>query len=259
MARESVEKRNGPRPRVHWSLRLLGWALVFAAGMAAGRALASSAEGLERDGPEAGSGEAGVKIEVPCLDQRGRFPTGCESVTAVMALNYAGVDIGVDRFVDELLPKGSAPHMEEDCLLSADPYQCFMGDPRSEDGWGCYAPVIEGAAGLALSETGSGQKVEDLCGTALEELMEGYVSKGTPVILWATQGMEAPSYGPTLTIEGTGERFDWIRPEHCLLLVGERGDTYLFNDPLEGETVAYSKKAVQLAYEALGSQALAIR
>ena len=28
------------------------------------------------------------------------YPTGCESVSAVMALQYAGVDITVDTFID---------------------------------------------------------------------------------------------------------------------------------------------------------------
>lgn len=69
--------------------------------------------------------------------------------------------------------------------------------------------------------------------------------------------LEAPVYGETLTVEGSGRRFDWISPEHCLLLVGEEGDTYLFNDPLEGRRMAYEKRAG--AYEALGSQALAIK
>ena len=37
-----------------------------------------------------------TKIKVPYIDQSGRYPTGCESVTAVMLLRYLGCDITVD-------------------------------------------------------------------------------------------------------------------------------------------------------------------
>ena len=43
-----------------------------------------------------------TKIKVPYIDQSGRYPTGCESVTAVMLLRYLGCDITVDEFYPEL-------------------------------------------------------------------------------------------------------------------------------------------------------------
>ena len=36
------------------------------------------------------------KVDAPFIDQRDKYPTGCESVTAVMALQYAGVEITVE-------------------------------------------------------------------------------------------------------------------------------------------------------------------
>ncbi len=50
----------------------------------------------------------------PFIDQRDKYPTGCESVTAVMALQYAGVDITVEEFIDNYLPQGNAPYTRED-------------------------------------------------------------------------------------------------------------------------------------------------
>lgn len=257
-----------PKFRAHWSVKLLGYAwaaaVVFIIGMVVGGVLSErgSAEALEPEAAQAAQEgqKAALALEVPCLDQGDKFPTGCESVTAVMALNYAGVDISVDTFIDAYLPKGSAPeYVADNEYLCADPDEYFLGDPRSEDGWGCYAPVIQSTIGRVLQENGSNRTVEDLSGKTLRQLVDNYVARGVPVILWGTMWMDKPSYGPTMTVEGSGRRFDWIRPEHCLLLVGEEGDTYLFNDPLEGRTVAYEKKAVQTAYEALGSQALAIK
>ena len=104
-------------------------------------------------------------------------------------------------------------------------------------------------------------KVEDLTGQGIKALCENYVTEGVPVILWGTIGMEAPRRGGTLTVasaSGENRQIDWISPEHCLLLVGVDGESYWFNDPMEGQTVAYDQAAVQQAYEALGSQALAV-
>jgi uncharacterized protein YvpB len=271
MQKENLKYAEYPRFRVHWSVKLLGlaWAvaLVFIIGMVIGGML-----GFVEEPPEGAANEAAEQseyrvLEVSCLDQRREFPTGCESVTAVMALNYAGVDISAGDFVDLYLPKGSAPYESNGEApysvnaeyLCADPNEYFLGDPRSEGGWGCYAPVIKSAVLAVLKDHGSEREVLDLCGLDMAELVDGYIAKGIPVMVWATQGMEEPRYGDTLTVEGSGRQFDWIRPEHCLLLVGESEGEYLFNDPLEGKTVAYEKKAAERAYEAQGRQALAIR
>ena len=37
-------------------------------------------------------------IDVPYLDQSVRYPTGCESVSAVMLLRYLGYEMSVDEF-----------------------------------------------------------------------------------------------------------------------------------------------------------------
>ena len=41
-----------------------------------------------------------VIIEAPYIDQSPRWPTGCESVSAVMLLRYLGYDITVDEFIN---------------------------------------------------------------------------------------------------------------------------------------------------------------
>ena len=82
-------------------------------------------------------------LDVPFLSQLPEFPTGCESVSAVMALQYLGIDLSPGEFVDRYLPLGDAPHQGEDGVLTGcDPSEAFPGDPRSESGWGCFAPVI---------------------------------------------------------------------------------------------------------------------
>jgi uncharacterized protein YvpB len=89
-------------------------------------------------------------VSAPFIDQRDGYPTGCESVSAVMALRAAGVEITVDEFIDEYLPRGAAPRLVDGVLVGADPNVAFPGDPRSANGWGCFAPVIERAMAKAL-------------------------------------------------------------------------------------------------------------
>ena len=43
------------------------------------------------------------KIEVPYIDQSVKYPTGCESVSAVMLLKYLGYEITVDEFIKNCL------------------------------------------------------------------------------------------------------------------------------------------------------------
>lgn len=199
-------------------------------------------------------------LDVPFLDQRKEFPTGCESVSAVMALQYWGVEITPDEFIDRYLPRGEAPHWDEDGnYVGCDPRKAFPGDPRTEEGWGCYPPVIETALEQLLREReGPSLSIETLYGQELEGLFENYVNQGVPVLLWATIGMAEPTVSDSFFIEGTGEEFLWRYPMHCLVLVGEDESNYYFNDPMAGKDTAYSKEAVEQAYTGLGRQALVL-
>lgn len=199
-------------------------------------------------------------IDVPFIDQRDKYPTGCESVTAVMALQYAGVDITVEEFIDNYLPQGNAPYTREDgTLVGADPWKVFLGSPYEESGWGCYAPVITGALEQLLQDRGlEGLSVQELEGESLDKLCREYIDAGTPVLLWATIAMEAPVESTQFFLEDSGQLFTWLYPLHCLLLTGEDKDCYYFNDPLVGKNVAYPKEQVEAAYEGIGMQAVVL-
>ncbi|MEE1329632.1 MAG: C39 family peptidase [Acutalibacteraceae bacterium] len=66
-------------------------------------------------------------LSVQHISQRDNWPTGCESVSAVMALNYAGIDISVDDFINNYLEKTTAPF---------NPNLSFGGSPYDSGGWG---------------------------------------------------------------------------------------------------------------------------
>ncbi len=187
-------------------------------------------------------------INAPFISQVGTYPTGCESVSTVMALNHAGDNISVDTFIDTYLPKGNA--------TSFDPNICFGGDPRSSAGMGCYAPVIESAASKATK--GKRITVSKLNNKSLSYLCSNYIDHGVPVVIWATSGNMAEAYiGKSMTYEG--RKIQWIAPEHCLLLVGYDENNYIFNDPLKSQAKTYyPRNSTENAYYALGAQAVVI-
>jgi len=191
-------------------------------------------------------GTAGISklIDAPFISQLNSYPTGCESVSAVMGLNYLGFDITVDGFIDNYLPQGSAS--------SFDPNVCFGGNPRSQSGMGCYAPVIEKASKSALD--GYGVTVIRHDNLSISNLCQKYIDNDIPVIIWATQDMQTPRNGVVINYNNTN--IQWIAPEHCLLLVGYNENNYIFNDPLKSKNYSYSRSAVENAYYGLGAQAV---
>lgn len=200
----------------------------------------------------AGGPEKSPVLEVPALSQTD-WPTGCESVSAVMALNWAGADLTVEDFVYGFLPMDELWMDAAGQLCGPSPADTFIGDPAGR-GYGCFAPVLARAMSRAAP---AGYRALDLTGSPLSELACAYLRHNIPVVIWATMEMRPVEAGTQWMLPG-GEVFTWPSGEHCLLLVGETAERYLLNDPRAGETVCYDKELVRRRYESLGSQAVAL-
>ena len=196
-----------------------------------------------------------VMVEnVPFISQLVKYPTGCESVSAVMVLNWAGVEVTVDEFIDNYLAVGTAPYRDENGeLKGCDPWKEFPGDPRTEKGWGCFLPVVVNA----VEKMGAGVELVPMRGEPLEKLCHDWIDRGIPLVFWATIHMNPPrEYTRWKTSEG--KEIVWISPMHCLVLIGYDEEGYWFNDPTDGEKKWFPKSAVEAGYTAQGCQALAI-
>ena len=200
----------------------------------------------------AGGPEKSPVLEVPALSQTD-WPTGCESVSAVMALNWAGADLTVEDFVYGFLPMDELWMDAAGQLCGPSPADTFIGDPAGR-GYGCFAPVLARAMSRAAP---AGYRALDLTGSPLSELACAYLRHNIPVVIWATMEMRPVEDGTQWMLPG-GEILTWPSGEHCLLLVGETAEGYLLNDPRAGETVCYDKELVRRRYESLGSQAVAL-
>ena len=197
-------------------------------------------------------------IDVSVMGQYPDFPSGCESVAAVMNLNYYGIDVTVGQFVDGYLSTGIAPSANNGIWYSSDPNETFLGDPRSSDGWGIWAKGLEKAINKCLDNYLGNYTVTVTYSETLDSLCEKYIANNIPVLVWVTADMAEPYKNITAYVIGTDRTFTWISPSHCMLLVGYDETGYYFNDPITGKREKYSKSASDTAFKGNGSQAVVI-
>lgn len=202
------------------------------------------------------SGErSAVRLDVPYIGQKNVLPTGCELVSAAMLLRYYGYQTSLDDLVDRYLDR--APLVRDgERLYGPHPSEAFVGDPRSTQGYGCYAPVIERMLNRVLT---NGRRAVVYEGVSLAQLERTCLDQGRPVLLWVSIDMRETGPGTTWTIRETGQSFTWTKPEHCMVLVGYDDTAYYFNDPYNNNgLVSYPKAVVEARYRAFGSQAVAV-
>lgn len=215
---------------------------------------AESSESAPASEPDASSEEpvkAARLLDVPLICQYPALPTGCESVAATMLLNYYDVPVDAETFAGEWLE--CEPYYYEDGVMyGADPTEKFVGDPFSQHSYGCFAPVVA----KAINGNCFTVKAIPLSGVPFEDLL-ARVSRGDPVLIWATGQMMEPMQGAVWTLPN-GKKLQWKRGEHCLVLVGYDSNCVYLNDPDSGERIKYDRELVAARYEAMGSWALEI-
>lgn len=188
------------------------------------------------------------------------IPTGCESVSAAVVLNYLGIQISPDEFIDRFLPKQEFYMIGED-LYGANPEENFVGNPYVTGSLGCFPPVIIDAVNR-LKESGYAQSenitAEELEAVSLEEMCQKYIAKDIPVLVWTTVYMSEPKQGRTYYLED-GTEYTWKSGEHCMVLCGYNESYYYFKDSLSnGETVRYEKNLAERRYYQMGERAMII-
>ncbi len=191
---------------------------------------------------------------VPIIEQNPDFPTGCESVSACMVLQYLGYDVTPDEFISLHLPKDDNFYHKNGICYGPDPYDVFVGDPTNDRSYGCMSPVISKALDSYFGNNEWGCVVEK--GT-LNTLCEKYISKGIPTLVWVSMEMDIPRPGDIWTLPD-GNEYQWLAGEHCMVLLGYDETHYYFNDPYNGETIGYERELSEQRFAAFESQAIVI-
>lgn len=184
----------------------------------------------------------------PVLNQYPELPTGCEVTSLTMVLNFYQLAADKCDIADNYLEKGE--------VGAVDFRVAFEGDPRDENSYGCYAPVIVKAADAYLTANNSTMKATDLTGTAFADLFQ-YIDKGIPVIVWGTLDCEEGHYSVTWEVDG--KELTWFTPEHCMVLVGYSDYQVWVADPVHGDIRVYDRELFRVRYESLQQQAVVIQ
>lgn len=179
--------------------------------------------------------------------QTPELPTGCEITALAQTLNFYGFGIDKTELCDTFMPMDINGYYTMNDV--------YLGDPRTNYGYGCNAPVIEKAANDYFDYLGSDWYALDLTGVPLEEVF-CQIGEGRPVIVWSTIGQRQTHAEYEFTL-GCGEEH-WFNPyQHCLTVYGYDYDsgTVHVADPLVGN-IEYNMEIFEWIYNEMGSQAV---
>ena len=196
-------------------------------------------------------------INVPYYSQE-EYPTGCELVSASMLLGYYGFETTAGELIEKGHIRTSVITEIDGIRYGGDPDKVFIGSPYDENSYGCWSGAVISCLESYLPKE---CEVSDLSGKSLAELCTEYIENDIPVLVWASIDMRETykNESSSWIIDDTGETFQWISREHCMVLVGYDDEYYWFNDPYNGNgVVPYEKKLAEQRYRELGKQAVAI-
>lgn len=188
-------------------------------------------------------------LDVDVILQNPELPTGCEITSLAVVLNYCGFDIDKVELCDNFL------RVESEAKYTFD--EAYIGNPKSDNGFGCYAPVIADAADKYFKSIDAQWRAMNLTGTDFEDLFY-QIEKGRPVVIWASMGLKDVKMRLRWKTE-SGEEAWFPELEHCMVLTGynmNEGIVYAA-DPLKGN-MEYSMERFENVYEQLGRQAVII-
>lgn len=203
------------------------------------------------------------RIPVPFIGQGQNLPTGCESVSAAMVLQYLGFSVTAEEFARDWLPRGRFYRDENGVRHGPDPRRAFVGDPHDPEALGCWASAVQ--TGLsrflaAKSRDGAGTyRVKNETGAELGYLCRRYIDRDLPVLLWVSIDLRPTVNGPWYRLEPGGEPFMWISNEHCVVLAGYDREHYICCDPWKDRGMAaWPRETVWQRHRELGMQAVAL-
>lgn len=177
--------------------------------------------------------------------QKPELPTGCEVTALCEVLNYLGFDIDKVTLADEFMP------MDNNGITTMN--MAYIGDPKSDEGFGCNAAVIVQTADDYFESVDSPCYAVDLTGSSMNDLYY-QVTQGRPVIVWNTINLIMTT--PNLRwVTNEGEEMWFNDFQHCVALYGYDLDrnAVLVADPLEGN-VEYDLARFENIYNDLMSK-----
>ena len=191
--------------------------------------------------------ETGVMLDVIEFCQYPDYPTGCESVSLYMLLNYYGVDVNVDQIYD-MLPMGAQPYDDENGVRhGANPEREFVGDPRSENSYGVFNEPIAQVAEHFMPG------VKTKTGASIDEI-KAILDTGNPVLAWYVSAPMRDIMYRWSWLDENGETVHWPGGEHAVVICGYNNTSITYRDPNAGTTVVIDDATFAKSFTELGGR-----
>ena len=204
-------------------------------------------------------------LEVPLINQNPDYPNGCEAASATMLLNYFGIDITLEDFINNYLPMSDV-YEKDGIRYGPNPAVSYAGNPKDPSrGWGVFEPVIANAITTILKEQ---KKTNPKLEYNIYENDEKYSLKMaanqlngafTPFLIWTT-----------IDYTETKDIYEWFsydekntytypKNSHVVVVTGVDENYYYINDPLKSEkNIPIEKDILETSFDSLGRQLLLI-
>lgn len=187
---------------------------------------------------------------VPLINQLPELPTGCEMTALTMLLQYNDFEYSKTQVAD-FTRKSSVPVLKNGMWYGEHPNEYFIGSPYSKNAYGTYAPNIA----RTIEKLAPGRSL-NLTGKEFLEVLN-MIDEGQPIVMWVTIDLAPPR--KTLSWKTPAGKFQWIAPEHAVLVVGY-DDSYIYaNDPLTGKQEKYPRDVFEMRWNSLGKQAVTMK
>ncbi|MBQ1350313.1 MAG: C39 family peptidase [Ruminococcus sp.] len=211
------------------------------------------------------SSEDSYMIQNVHVIEQKELKAGCETYACTMLLQILGFKVDEFTIADNYLDCHYVYTDEDGTKYGPDMHSGFAG--TAYGGWGVYAPAMAKSMNRYLSDQKSKLKAYDQKDIPLETLCEEYVSKGVPVMVWATTDMDEPyvfdkwivNYVDENAEAKMGDEVPWYMHEHCLVLIGYDKTNYIFADSTHGKISTFEKSLVAKRYEQMGKQTIVVK
>ncbi|MDB4984600.1 MAG: hypothetical protein JWM20_779 [Patescibacteria group bacterium] len=171
-----------------------------------------------------------IQLGVPMFKQQ--YKNSCEEASLRMALAYYGIQTDDMAIVQQV---GYNPKAIDAKNIWDNPYQMYVGNINTKNGYGTFAPPIAKAA------VAFGRKAQSYSMVTAPFIAQ-QIAKGYPVIIWGF--FRTPPYLKYNwnTVDGT--KITAYRGEHVRVITGILGDPldptgFYINDPLTGADSQY--------------------
>ncbi len=190
---------------------------------------------------------------------------GCETYACTMLLQILGFDVDEFTIADNYLDCHYVYEGDDGIKYGPDMHSGFAGTAYA--GWGVYAPSMAKSMNRYLDDQKSSLNAYNYNDIPLETLIDEYVCKGVPVMIWATTDMDEPYVFDTWVVNYVdenakvkeGDTVPWYMHEHCLVLIGYDEHDYYFADSTHGNISHFEKSLVQQRYAQMESQCIVVK